>query len=91
MPDKRRFSPDFGVYCCKHVLSKDRTVLVVIRDKDWQFLCGESDDGDNCHLVGVGHLLSEDPSLEEMAELGDMTGAMRIHANAEWEFFELDN
>jgi hypothetical protein len=89
MNNKQRFKPNYGVYCCNHVFSKESDVLVVIRDEDWQFLCGKDDDK-NCHLIHVGHLLERDPSLEVMAELNDRTGAMRIHSNADWEYFELD-
>ncbi|GFD82379.1 hypothetical protein KUL118_52410 [Tenacibaculum sp. KUL118] len=86
---KRNFNPEFGVYCCNHVFSRERDVSVVIREgNDWQFLCGEDDD-ERCHLIHVHHLLDRDNTLEVMAELESMQGAMRIHNEAEWEYFEL--
>ncbi len=90
MKNSQRFNPNYGVYCCSHVFSNEREILVVIHDEDWQFLCGENDDGEKCHLVGVDHLLERDPSLKCMVDLNDMSGAMRIHCNADWEFFELN-
>lgn len=91
MVDKREFNPKFGVYCCPHVFRKERDVMVVIRDEDWQFLCGEEEDDDKCHLVHVEHLLERDQSLRVLANLENMTGASRIHKNAEWEFFNLED
>jgi len=89
MNNRKFFNPNYGVFCCNHVFKQKREVLVVIRDDDWQFLCGEDDD-DECHLICVEHLLARDPSLNTMAELNNQTGAMRIHMNADWEYFELE-
>lgn len=88
---RREFREDFGVYCCPHVFCSARPVLLVIRDPDgaWQFLCGQNDDTQDCHLVGVGHLLERDPSLREMAELDIASGAERGNQAGEWEYFRL--
>ncbi|PKM01448.1 MAG: hypothetical protein CVV16_14530 [Gammaproteobacteria bacterium HGW-Gammaproteobacteria-6] len=86
------FREDYGVYCCSHIFKNERPVLLVVRDKDgsWQFLCGESDDSCECHLVGVGHLLDRDSSLRRMAELSISSGAERQSDTDGWVHFELD-
>lgn len=88
----KRFRRDYGVYCCSHVFSDQRPVLLVIRDPDgdWQFLCGNSEENEDCHLVGIGHLLDRDPSLGQMAELMVSSGAERKDISASWEMFSLD-
>jgi len=60
------------VFCCEHVFRHERPVLYVCReDGDWQFLCGESDHSGSTEpvVVGVGHLVKDDPSLDEVASL----------------------
>ena len=86
------FRNDYGVYCCPNVFRGDRPVLLVIRDPDgdWQFLCGGDDDSEECHHVGVGHLLERDPSLKVMVNLSKASGAERDDVNGKWSFFELD-
>ncbi len=88
----REFRKDYGVYCCPHVFKNERPVLLVIRDPDgdYQFLCGENDDTEECHLVGVVHLLDRDPSLELLANLNEGHGAERKTKNHNWEYFELE-
>ena len=88
----RKFRRDYGVYCCPHVFNNERPILLVIRDPDgeWQFLCGESDDTDKCHLVGVGHLLDRDSKLEQLANLAEATGAERETSDHDWKYFELE-
>lgn len=88
-----KFRQDFGVYCCPHVFREERPILLVIRDPDgdWQFLCGCDDDNDDCHHVGVGHLLKRDPSLEVMAKLKIATGAEKERKGDEWLYFELED
>jgi len=54
-------------------------------------LCGENDDTDECHTVGVGHLLDHDPELEQLANLDEGTGAERETTKHDWEYFELDD
>ncbi len=89
---RKKFRSDFGVYCCPRVFRKERPILLVIRDPegDWQFLCGGSDDTEDCHHVEVGHLLQRDPSLEVMVNLSEATGAERENNEDEWTFFELE-
>ena len=87
----KKFRRDYSVYCCPHVFQKERPILLVIRDQDgaWQFLCGGNEDTDDCHHVGVGHLLDSDPSIEVMANLSIASGAEREEISREWVYFEL--
>jgi len=88
---KKKFRRDYGVYCCNHVFLDERPILLAIRDPDgyWQFLCGEDDDAGDCHLVGIGHLLDRDPSLDQMADLAVASGAERSALGDDWSHFEL--
>jgi len=90
-PSRREFREDFGVYCCPHVFDSTRPVLLVVRDPDgdWQFLCGKRDDTQDCHLIGVGHLLQRDLSLGAMADLDVASGAERENQRGEWKYFRL--
>ncbi|CAA0180353.1 hypothetical protein RG384_002140 [Acinetobacter baumannii] len=87
----KQFQRDFGVYCCPHIFHKEKPVLLVIRDEDedWQFLCGNDVD-DECHYIGVGHLLDRDNSLEVLVNLEKNTGAKRDDTNQAWKYFNLD-
>lgn len=60
------------VFCCEHVFRDERPVLYVCReDGDWQFLCGQGDHPASSEpvVVGVGHLVEKDPSLNQLANL----------------------
>jgi hypothetical protein len=53
---------------------------------DWQFLCGtESHGADDCHLVGVGHLVDRDETLHECADIADGWKAERSSVGAPWQ------
>lgn len=82
----RTFNDDYGVYVCHHVFLKESPVTFVVRDYDgaWQFLCGENDEDVDCHLVGVGHLIKNDPTLCKMAELEPGSYAERDDPNQIW-------
>lgn len=85
----RSFRRDYGVYICEHIFRNTRPVLVCVRDDDgsYQFLCGEDDpEEDVPHVVGVGHLLDRDPSLEVLANLEEGTLAVRTSAEGSWEY-----
>lgn len=88
------FNDNFGVYVCSHVFIKESPVLVGIRDPegDWQFFCGD----ENCaetskpHFICVGHLTLVDPTINDLTCLNSGYFAQRIHANADWEYGELE-
>jgi hypothetical protein len=89
---KREFNPDFGVYICEHIFKKESPVLLVVRDEElsWQFLCGGSLENDPCHLVGVGHLLARDDTLQSMADLPIGHYAERDSIDDPWNCGELE-
>jgi len=87
-----QFRPDFAVIVCAHVFSGARPVLLVVRDEEtsWQFLCGSDRDADDCHSVGVGHLLTKDASLSQMAALPVGFCAERESVSMPWSRASLD-
>jgi len=59
-------NPKLAVFICSHIFKESRAIKLVSHDGgDWQFMCGELDheEGDG-HVVGLGHLLSRDPSSQ---------------------------
>lgn len=86
----RKFNTDYGVYVCGHVFRGTRPALLVARDPDgyWQFLCGESGciEENDIHLVGVGHLLARDQSLERAAALEPRQYCERKNVSSPWDF-----
>ena len=86
------FRSDFAVIVCDHVFSGSRPALLVVRDEEasWQFLCGADSDADDCHSVGVGHLLSNDGTLRQMAALPVGFCAERKAVSEPWEMSSLD-
>jgi len=62
---------NLAAYVCNHVFEDTRPILLVVHEEgDWMFLCGDSDhDLGDCRVVGVGHLVDRDPSLDVCADL----------------------
>ena len=87
-----QFRHDFAVIVCAHVFSGSSPVLLVVRDEEasWQFLCGSDHDADDCHSVGVGHLLIKDESLSQMTALPVGLCAERTSLSAPWSLTSLD-
>jgi hypothetical protein len=60
-------------YVCTHIFDKAKPVLLVVHDKDgdWSFVCGDAheDTAEAYRVVGVGHLTSGDPELNQCADL----------------------
>jgi hypothetical protein len=73
-------------YICSHVFRHERPVLLVAHeDGDWSFLCGGTDHGpDDCHIVGVGHLVDRDASLHACADLPNGFEAERQSVSEAW-------
>ncbi len=73
-------------YVCSHVFEGTRPILLVVReDGDWMFMCGDTDHGpDDCHVVGVGHLIDRDPTLEECADIPNGYEAERSAVGEPW-------
>ena len=80
--DKKFESPGF---VCSHVFRNERTIrLVSHEDGDWQFLCGETDHGDDGHLVGIEHLIERDQTLLEVLDLPSDWEAEREDMSKPW-------
>ena len=80
-----KFENNLGIFVCPHVFKGTRPVLLVIHeDGDWQCLCGKEDHDENGHLVGVGHLIEKDQSIDELFDLPDGWEAERVSKNDAW-------
>lgn len=89
-----KFRDDYGVYVCSHIFENSRPILDSVRDKDgsWQFLCGVDgcvDEGEP-HLVGVGHLVKRDLSVNQLTSLKPGMYAERANENEPWKYGLLD-
>jgi hypothetical protein len=65
-------NPHQKAYVCTHVFDDVKPILLVSRDDgDWSFLCGEGheDSASSYRVVGIGHLLDRDPSLQSLLDL----------------------
>ncbi|MEQ8765075.1 MAG: hypothetical protein RL885_14175 [Planctomycetota bacterium] len=79
--------PEPDVIACHHVLQGSAPVLLVCHDAlGWQFLCGEPHEGDppEASVVGLNHLLGQDPSLESITDLEEGFEAERPSTEGEW-------
>jgi hypothetical protein len=77
---------EIPAYLCSHVFDRECAVLLVIHDDgDWQFLCG----GDHAahelpKVVGLNHILEEDPTLNAVMELPERWEATRAAVGDLW-------
>jgi hypothetical protein len=74
-------------YVCTHVFHKERPVLLVSRPHgSWYFLCGDEheDDASAYEVVGIGHVLEHDPSIEAVLDLAPGWDAERSASNQPW-------
>jgi len=85
-----KFKSDYAVYVCPHVFLGESDVLDVVRDPDgyWQFFCGEPECSKTSKpkLIGVGHLLNKDETINEVAKLEVGSYAERASASVDWKF-----
>jgi hypothetical protein len=83
---KRFLSNHLKTYICVHVFEEEHPVLLVINDGDWIMTCGKGheDSAASYRVVGIGHLLSRDPTLELCADLGVGFEAERISIGEPW-------
>ena len=75
-------------YVCNHVFHRERPVLLVSRpDGDWCFLCGDEheNDGSAYKVVGIGHVLEHDPSIETVLDLAPGWDAERSASDQSWQ------
>jgi hypothetical protein len=74
-------------YVCSHIFEQTRPILLVSRaDRDWCFLCGgeHPNDASAYKVVGIGHVLGQDPSLMELEDLPPNWEAERKAVGREW-------
>ncbi len=84
----RKVEDDYNTvaYLCSHIFENTKPVLYVCKeDGDWQLLCGGEHPMDEIpHVVGIGHILERDPSLESILTLQDNWQAERQQIGGEW-------
>jgi hypothetical protein len=76
-----------AAFVCPHVFADTRPVLLVSKsDGDWQFLCGKDDfnNGDECHVVCLDHVLNRDPTLVKILDFPDDWEAERKRVGGAW-------
>jgi hypothetical protein len=78
--------PNLKSYVCSHVFSKARPILLVVHEGgDWSFLCGDNDHtSDGYRVVGVGHLVERDATIDECADLPPEFEAERTAIGQPW-------
>ena len=80
-------------YVCSHVFDRARPILLVSRpDGDWCFLCGKDhpEDASAYKVVGISHVLDEDPSLRQLGDLPPNWDAERKRVGEAWVLSPLD-
>ena len=80
-------SKEVAAFVCSHVFERKSPVLLVSRvEGDWQLLCGGThDDGEIPRVVGLTHLVDEDPSLRAVLDLPIEWEAERSSSASPWE------
>lgn len=81
------FSPkNMKSYICSHVFENTRPILLIVHnEEDWMFMCGDADhDPDDCHVVGIGHLIDRDPTINQCADLPNGFEVERLAIGTPW-------
>lgn len=82
-------------YVCTHVFDQTKPVLLIVHDKDddWSFVCGgpHEDSAGAYRVVGVGHLTSRDPELDQCADLPVGFEAERLAVGQQWIRTEIES
>lgn len=81
-------------YVCIHVFERTRPVLLVSRTEgDWCLLCGDPhpDDAAAYRVVGIGHILDGDPTLEATLDLPENWEAERSAIGQPWSRRPIDS
>lgn len=74
-------------YVCIHVFDGSKSVLYVTRpDGDWCALCGDDhpDDASYYRVVGLGHVVQQDPTVAEVLDLAANEEAEREVVGGPW-------
>jgi hypothetical protein len=80
-------SKEIAAFVCSHVFEKRSPVLLVLRSEgEWQLLCGGAHDNEEVpRVVGLAHLVDEDPSLRAVLDLPLEWEAERSSQASPWE------
>ncbi len=74
-----------AAFVCSHIFDNSEPILLVAHeDGDWQFLCAKEHKGEIPRVVGIGHLLKRDPSLQGLRDLQEGWEAERSDTHSEW-------
>jgi hypothetical protein len=87
MSSMQKFDFHQKAYVCSHVFDQTAPVMLVTRPEgDWCFLCGQmhDDGGSEYRVVGIGHVLEQDESLEVVKTLPAEWEAERTEVGGEW-------
>lgn len=74
-------------YVCIHVFEGTAPVTLVTRPEgDWCFLCGQvhDDRAESYRVVGIGHVVDNDPSLSALGDLEPGWEAERNEPSGAW-------
>lgn len=74
-------------YVCIHVFEQSKPVLYVTRpDGDWCALCGgdHPDEARSYRVVGLGHVIDQDPTVAEVLDLSANEEAERDMVGGQW-------
>ncbi len=87
MNDEEKINFHQKAYVCIDVFENKKPVLLVSRaDADWCFLCGDEhpEDASYYKVVGIGHVLEQDISLEALLDLAPEQEAERVAPGQPW-------
>lgn len=79
------FKSNLGVFVCPHIFKNTRPILYVVHeDNEWQCLCGQDDHDEDGHLIGIGHLIKRDPTIDDLHNMPNEWEAQRASVNENW-------
>ena len=87
LTDKAMIPGNLKSYVCIHVFEETKPVLLVSRQGgSWCFVCGgdHEDNASNYRVVGIGHVLEDDPSLRSQLDLQPDWDAERKDLDSPW-------
>lgn len=77
---------EIAIYVCEHVFTKERPILYLCKeDEEWQFLCGGLHrEGEVPRVVGLNHILEDEPTIRALMNLPNNWEAERIDVESKW-------
>ncbi|MOA08176.1 hypothetical protein D3C78_1279220 [compost metagenome] len=76
----------------RQVIEEKRPVLRVVHysdDHSWEFTCGLTSDEPDLRVIGMGEIVSNDPTLTGIADLEPGWGASRETVGGTWHRYEM--